>query len=155
MQSVVSQIINKVSPLYNEEIVPYTKGTQSIKKYNLFRSRRVGVADGEQKRDFVFVDDVATVIIWFIENSPPRGNYNLGSGIARSFNELVRAVNPNAVIDYVDMPDALVPSYQYFTQANLTKLRSAGYAKPFTTLEDGIRKTLDLTKNPFSVQSDS
>lgn len=157
MQSVVSLAINKIKPLYRREHVtledvrpgdrfPPTHSIEKIDVYSLFRSTRPDVKDGEQKRDFVYVEDVADVIGFFIlHDDIPRGIYNLGSGKARSFVDLIRAVDSKASIDFVPMPDSLRSCYQYFTQADLTKLRAAGYTKPFTELEDGVKKTLALT----------
>lgn len=168
MQSVVSKAIHKLKPLYvgttptdssvlGLDLLP--RARQALKRkglsvYSLFKSDRPDVGDGEQKRDFVYVDDVANVILWLVQNEVKKGIYNLGSGVARSFNDLVRAVDQHAVIQYVPMPDVLKKSYQYFTQANLTALRSAGYDKPFTSLEEGIRQTLALTfpKSPHTVE---
>lgn len=148
MQSVVSLAINKAAPLFSREVVPHTKGNESIDTYTLFRSGRPDIKDGEQKRDFIYVEDVADVISFFAHESrdvPERGIYNLGSGQARTFVDLIKAVDSKAVIQYASMPDNLAKSYQYFTQADMTKLRQAGYSKPFTSLEEGVCKTIALT----------
>ncbi len=99
--------------------------------------------DGDQRRDFVYVDDVCEVIGHFAlaEQPAERGVYNVGSGAARSFKELVTIIDPRLDIEYREMPAGLRDSYQYHTCADLTKLRATGYAKPFTTLEEGIAKT--------------
>lgn len=109
----------------------------------LFRSHREGIADGEQQRDFVYVEDVVSVL-WFALEQPIRsGVFNLGTGAARTFLDLVRGVfsalgrEPN--IEFVDTPEDIRERYQYFTEAAMQRLRDAGYAKPFTSLEDGIR----------------
>lgn len=148
MQSVVSKAINRVKPMYGGT---YSHTLTPI--YNLFKSDRPEVKDGEQKRDFIFVDDVAKVILHFIVGDAASGIYNLGSGQARSFNDLIRAIDPTAIINYAFMPDVLKRSYQYFTQADLTKLRSTGYVAPMTSLEEGIRQTLALTfpKSPHTL----
>lgn len=108
----------------------------------LFRSHRAGVADGEQKRDFVYVKDIVHVIQWLMQDCPPSGIYNLGSGQARSFNDLIRAVfqamERPVEIEYIDMPADLRETYQYYTEAPMEKLRSAGYDRPFYGLEEGV-----------------
>lgn len=108
----------------------------------LFKSYRPDVADGAQKRDFVYVRDVADVTEWLIRNEQVNGIYNLGSGQARTFEDMARAVfaaaGKDAQIDYTPMPPAIRDKYQYFTEARMDRLRGAGYAAPFTSLEDGI-----------------
>jgi ADP-L-glycero-D-manno-heptose 6-epimerase len=146
MASVVHKALSKEAPLYRakgyNEILPNVGlRTTTSSHWSLFKSHRKGIADGEQKRDFVAVSDVCNVIHWFIENTPEYGVYNVGSGEARSFNDLVKAVDSDLPIEYVDMPSDLRNQYQYFTQADLTKLRAAGYTAPFTSLEKGILKT--------------
>jgi len=109
----------------------------------LFRSYRAGVADGGQKRDFIYVRDCVEVMLWLLEHGDVNGLFNLGSGQARSFEELARAVcaalERPARIEYIDMPAALRAHYQYFTEARMERLRAAGYTRPFTRLEDGVR----------------
>lgn len=111
---------------------------------NLFRSHRSDVADGEQKRDFVFVDDIADVMMFFMENQNHPGIYNVGTGKARSYLDLTRLVfesmHLNPEIHFVDTPSDLRSRYQYFTEADIQKLREIGYHKPFTELERGIRE---------------
>ncbi|HAX96970.1 MAG TPA: ADP-glyceromanno-heptose 6-epimerase [Prolixibacteraceae bacterium] len=111
---------------------------------NLFRSHRTDVADGEQKRDFVFVDDIADVMMFFMENQNNPGIYNVGTGKARSYLDLTRLVfesmRLNPEIHFVDTPSDLRSRYQYFTEADIQKLREIGYHKPFTELERGIRE---------------
>lgn len=115
---------------------------QSVGKVKLFRSHRAGIADGEQKRDFVYVGDVVDVIHFAASGKLANGIYNLGTGQARSFFDLAKAtfaglgLEPN--IEFIDMPEALREKYQYFTEAEMQKLRAAGYDKPFTSLEDGV-----------------
>jgi ADP-L-glycero-D-manno-heptose 6-epimerase len=108
----------------------------------LFRSDRAGIADGEQKRDFVHVDDCVDVMLWLLDNPQVSGLFNVGSGRARSFLDLVRAMfaamGQNDRIEFVDMPADLHGKYQYFTEAPLNRLRAAGYAAPMTRLEDGV-----------------
>ena len=108
----------------------------------LFKSYRKDVPDGGQQRDFVYVRDAADVIRWLLDNPQVSGIYNLGSGQARSFDEMARQVFQAAgkapQIEYTPMPPAIRDKYQYFTQARMDRLLSAGYAAPLTTLEDGI-----------------
>ena len=108
----------------------------------LFRSHRPDFADGEQLRDFVYVEDVAAVCFWMMQHSFPSGLYNLGTGKARSFNDLVKAVfaamGRDPEIQYIDIPADIRETYQYFTEADMTKLRAAGYDQPFRSLEAGI-----------------
>jgi ADP-L-glycero-D-manno-heptose 6-epimerase len=108
----------------------------------LFRSYHPGVPDGGQKRDFVHVRDVAAVAAWFVHDPGVSGIFNLGSGRARSFLELAQALFAAAGvaprIEFVEMPIELRGQYQYFTEARMERLRAAGYAAPFTSLEDGV-----------------
>jgi ADP-L-glycero-D-manno-heptose 6-epimerase len=108
----------------------------------LFRSDRPGIADGEQKRDFVHVDDCVRVMLWLLENPTVSGLFNVGSGQARSFLDLVRAMfaamGRNDRIEFVEMPADLRGKYQYFTEAPLGRLRAAGYAAPTIGLEEGV-----------------
>jgi len=109
----------------------------------LFKSYRDDYRDGEQKRDFVWVGDCVDVMLWLYQNPNVSGLYNVGSGKARSFNDLAasvfRAANMPTKINYIDMPQGLQDRYQYFTEADMTKLRAAGYTKPMTELEEGVR----------------
>jgi ADP-L-glycero-D-manno-heptose 6-epimerase len=110
----------------------------------LFKSYREGFADGEQKRDFVYVKDAVDVTLHFVDKPRVNGLFNCGTGQARSWNDLVKAVfkamNKEPKIEYIDMPETLRPKYQYFTQADAKKLREAGkYTKAFTSLEDGVK----------------
>ncbi len=110
----------------------------------LFRSDNPDYADGEQLRDFVWVGDCVDVARWALEDvSAPSGLYNVGSGEARSFRykaEIIfRELGLDPKIDFIDLPDALKGKYQYYTRASLDKLRAAGYAKPTTSLEDGLQ----------------
>jgi ADP-L-glycero-D-manno-heptose 6-epimerase len=108
----------------------------------LFRSQRPDYANGGQVRDFIYVKDCVEVMLWLLDNPHVSGLYNVGTGRARSWLDLARALfsaaqRPEA-IEFIDMPAALADKYQYFTEANVARLRNAGYAKPFTTLEAGI-----------------
>lgn len=108
----------------------------------LFRSHKDGVEDGEQKRDFVYIKDVLNVCYFMYANKPKSGIYNLGSGKARTFIDLIRnvfsAMNRERHISYVDTPADIRENYQYFTEANINKLIESGYDKGFHTLEQGI-----------------
>jgi ADP-L-glycero-D-manno-heptose 6-epimerase len=108
----------------------------------LFKSHRPDVRDGGQLRDFVYVRDCVGVILWLLDAPEVSGVYNLGTGEARSFADLACAVFDAAgrepKIEYADMPPGIRDKYQYFTQADISRLRSAGYAAPFTSLEEGI-----------------
>jgi ADP-L-glycero-D-manno-heptose 6-epimerase len=109
----------------------------------LFRSHRPEFKDGEQLRDFVYVKDVVEVCYFLLHHRKDSGIYNLGSGKARTFRDLVNAtfaaVNKESKINYIDTPIDIREKYQYFTEANMAKLKSIGYAKPFTTLEEGVK----------------
>lgn len=109
----------------------------------LFRSHHPDYKDGEQMRDFVYVKDVANVLIYFLENHPQNGIFNLGTGKAQTFIDLVnglfKAINHQGKIKFVDTPLNIRDNYQYFTEANIEKLRNAGYTFTFRNLEDGIR----------------
>ena len=112
------------------------------KAVQLFRSYREGIPDGGQKRDFVYVRDVADVVAWLLATPEVNGVFNLGSGQARSFEDLARAVfaasGQPAQIDYIPMPTAIRDHYQYFTEARMERLASAGFSGAFTSLEDGV-----------------
>lgn len=109
----------------------------------LFKSHREGIADGDQRRDFIYVDDVVRVVMWLLANPSVSGLFNVGTGKARSFRELMLAAyaalgtRPN--IDYVDMPEQIRGSYQYFTESKVDRLHRAGYNGGFTTLEDAVK----------------
>lgn len=110
----------------------------------LFRSTEPGLADGEQKRDFIWVGDVVDVLLWLLDTPGASGLLNLGTGQARSYLDLAHAVCDAAGvprrIEFVDMPEALRGQYQSFTQAEVGSLRAAGYAGQFTPLEEGVRR---------------
>jgi ADP-L-glycero-D-manno-heptose 6-epimerase len=117
-------------------------------KMKLFRSHNPDYKDGEQLRDFVYVKDLTDVIYFFMHYRKDSGLYNLGTGKARSFLDLVKntfkAMGVPENIEFIDTPIDIRDKYQYFTEANMAKLRSIGYAKPFTSLEDGVN---DYVKN--------
>jgi ADP-L-glycero-D-manno-heptose 6-epimerase len=108
----------------------------------LFRSHKEGYKDGEQLRDFVYVKDCTKAIRWLLQNRNVCGLFNLGTGQARSFSDLMFATGAAAGCDvkirYVDMPEAIRATYQYFTQSDMTKLREAGYQEPFSSVEEGV-----------------
>ncbi|MBL7850964.1 MAG: ADP-glyceromanno-heptose 6-epimerase [Cyclobacteriaceae bacterium] len=110
-------------------------------KMKLFRSHNPDYRDGEQMRDFVYVLDVVDVCYWLMHHRKNSGIYNLGSGKARTFLDLVRAVfkamGKPEQIEFIDTPVDIRDKYQYFTEASMDKLRSIGYTKPFHTLEEG------------------
>jgi ADP-L-glycero-D-manno-heptose 6-epimerase len=110
----------------------------------LFRSDRADIADGAQMRDFIWVGDVVDVLLWLLDTPAVNGLFNLGTGIARSYRDLARAVSAAAgaadTVEYIDMPQALRGQYQSFTRAEMGRLRQAGYAGQFTTLEDGVAR---------------
>jgi ADP-L-glycero-D-manno-heptose 6-epimerase len=110
----------------------------------LFRSDRDGLADGEQRRDFIWVGDVVDVMLWLLEHPEVNGLYNLGTGISRSYLDLAYAVCDAAGaprrVQFIDMPESLRGQYQSFTEAKMERLRAAGYSRPFTTLEEGVRR---------------
>jgi ADP-L-glycero-D-manno-heptose 6-epimerase len=114
------------------------------KPVRLFKSHREGIADGEQKRDFIHVDDAVAVICWLLHTSSVSGIFNVGTGRAHSFRDLIntmfRALGREPDIEYVDMPPKIREHYQYFTQANVEKLRAAGYNAGFTSLEEGVNR---------------
>jgi ADP-L-glycero-D-manno-heptose 6-epimerase len=108
----------------------------------LFKSHRDGIADGDQRRDFIYVDDVVRVMMWLLGTPSLSGIFNLGTGKARSFREMMLAAYaalgaaPN--IQYVEMPEAIRGSYQYFTQGEVDRLQRAGYNGGFTPLEQAV-----------------
>ena len=116
------------------------KATGRIK---LFKSHRPDFNDGEQMRDFVYVKDLIEVCIHLMHSRRNSGIYNLGTGKARTFLDLAKAtftaLNLEPQIDFIDTPEDIRDKYQYFTQANMSKLRLIGYKKPFTSLEDSVK----------------
>jgi ADP-L-glycero-D-manno-heptose 6-epimerase len=121
------------------QIWPHVRDGHGVQ---LFKSYREGVPDGGQKRDFIYVRDVAEVTDWLTRTPEVNGVFNLGSGVARTFEDMARAVfaaaGKNAQIDYTPMPPAIRDKYQYFTEAKMDRLKAAGYDRPMTPLEDGI-----------------
>jgi ADP-L-glycero-D-manno-heptose 6-epimerase len=113
------------------------------KTIQLFKSHRPGIADGEQKRDFICVDDAIAVVRWLLDTPSVSGIFNVGTGKARSFRDLMNAtfaaVSRPPAIEYIDMPVAIRGSYQHFTQAETGNLRRAGYNADFTPLEAAVK----------------
>jgi ADP-L-glycero-D-manno-heptose 6-epimerase len=112
-------------------------------KVRLFKSYKPEYKDGEQRRDFLYVKDAVDMTLFFLDNPKLSGLFNIGAGKARTWNDLVKAVfaamdkKPN--LGYIEMPDSIRNQYQYFTRADITKLKQAGYKKEITSLEDAIR----------------
>ena len=122
----------------------------------LFRSHNPDYEDGGQLRDFIWVGDCVDIVMWLLQNEGVSGLFNCGTGKARSFADLVRAVyaamDREATIEFIDTPVTIRDKYQYFTEADMSRLRAAGYSKPMTELEDGVaqyvRQFLD-TEDPY------
>jgi ADP-L-glycero-D-manno-heptose 6-epimerase len=131
MQSLVSKIF------------PVVKAGETV---TLFKSHDPNYPDGGQQRDFIYVKDCVAVVRWLLRHPETSGLFNVGTGTARSFLDLVQAVcaavgcTPN--IRFIDTPDELRAQYQYFTCADITKLRRAGFDALFYSLEDGVRDCL-------------
>jgi ADP-L-glycero-D-manno-heptose 6-epimerase len=136
----------------------YHKGAQASVAYHLyrqiaadaparlFRSHHPDYPDGGQQRDFVWSGDCVDIVLWLLDNRRVNGLFNVGTGQARSFADLARAacaaLEKPERIEYVPTPEAIRDRYQYFTEARMARLRAAGYDRPFTTLEDGVRRYL-------------
>jgi ADP-L-glycero-D-manno-heptose 6-epimerase len=138
-------MISVVKVKYDEVAAGYTP--------TLFRSNHDGVADGEQKRDFIWVGDVVSVLLFLLDNRQVNGLFNVGTGTARSYRDLARAVCAAAdapdEVSFVDLPERLHGQYQSFTEAPVARLRAAGFAAPFATLEEGVtRYVRDYLRQP-------
>ncbi len=120
---------------------------KTTKKMQLFKSYNPKFEDGQQRRDFIYVEDLVDVLLFFMENRHLSGIFNLGTGQAQSFLELAESIFETMKlpkkIEFIDLPHELKDKYQYFTQANMNKLRQAGYNKPFATLQQGIKDYID------------
>jgi len=108
----------------------------------LFKSHKPGISDGDQRRDFIYVDDAVAVTRWLMDTPAVNGIFNVGTGKARSFRDMIvamfKAMGRAPNIEYIDMPEAIRSQYQYFTQAQMENLRRAGYNSDFTLLEDAV-----------------
>jgi ADP-L-glycero-D-manno-heptose 6-epimerase len=108
----------------------------------LFKSHRDGIADGDQRRDFIHVDDVVRVMMWLLATPSVSGLFNVGTGKARSFKDLMlstyAALGKSPNIEYIEMPETIRGSYQYFTQSEVDRLQRAGYNGGFTPLEAAV-----------------
>jgi len=128
MRSVVLKIYEKVS---------------NNLQVNLFKSHNVRFKDGEQLRDFIYVKDVISIIEWFLNNPKKNGLYNVGTGKPRSFNDIAKCIfkntNKASNVKYINTPLKIRKQYQYYTKANIKKLRDCGYKKKFFSLEEGIK----------------
>jgi ADP-L-glycero-D-manno-heptose 6-epimerase len=114
-------------------------------KMQLFKSHKAGFADGFQSRDFIYVKDVLNMILYFMQNQQcESGIYNFGTGLARTFLDLATgtfaAMDLSPEISFIDTPEDIRETYQYFTEADMSKLKKTGYANTFTTLEDGVNE---------------
>ena len=123
--------------------------TGSVK---LFRSHNPDYKDGEQIRDFIYVKDVVAVCVWLMQHQPASGLYNTGTGKARTFKDLVTAIFNTlqlpANIQFIDTPADIRDKYQYFTEADMGKLRAAGYNEPFYSLEHGVKEYVSEYLSP-------
>jgi ADP-L-glycero-D-manno-heptose 6-epimerase len=117
------------------------------KPIRLFKSHRPGIADGEQKRDFIYVDDAVAVVRWLLATPSVSGIFNVGTGTARSFRDLMTAMlaalGRPPDIEYIEMPVSIRGSYQYFTEARTENLRRTGYNAAFTPLEAAVKRYVD------------
>jgi len=124
--------------------VPFhsTNQIREAGRIDLFQSHKEGYADGEQERDFVYVKDVCAVVLWFLDHPEVSGIYNVGTGKARTFNDLAaaifKALGRVPEVTYTPTPEKIRASYQYHTEADLTRLRAAGCDVPFTSLEEAV-----------------
>jgi len=115
---------------------------KSSGRVKLFKSHKPEYKDGEQLRDFVYVKDVVDICYWLMNEKPASGLYNLGTGMARTFKDLVTAIfkslDKEPVIEFIDTPLDIRDKYQYFTEADMNKLRNVGYKEEFYSLEEGV-----------------
>ena len=136
-------LVNKIIPL-----------VQAGKVVKLFRSHRADYQHGGQKRDFVYIDDIVSAIQYLGTVPGTMGLYNVGSGNARTWNDLANAVfsalGQQPRIEYAPMPESIQQQYQYFTEARIEKIRRTGWTQPTTTLEDGVLKYVQTWSNPVS-----
>ena len=120
----------------------YEKVSNNL-QVKLFKSHNVKFKDGEQLRDFIYVKDVISILEWFLDNPKINGLYNVGTGKPRSFNDIAKSIfkntNKATSLKYINTPPKIRKQYQYYTKANIKKLRDSGYKKSFFTLEEGIK----------------
>jgi ADP-L-glycero-D-manno-heptose 6-epimerase len=128
----------------------FYKELRDTHKIKLFKSYHTAYRDGEQQRDFVYVDDCVDVILWMLAHSSVKGLFNVGTGQARTFIDIANIINSHfdniADIEFIEMPLALQRHYQYHTCADISKLRMVGYKNTFHTIEEGINKYLNFLK---------
>ncbi|MBX2901787.1 MAG: ADP-glyceromanno-heptose 6-epimerase [Cyclobacteriaceae bacterium] len=127
---------------------------QKTGKMKLFKSHHADYKDGEQMRDFVYVKDVAEVCLFLMHHRKNSGIYNLGSGKARTFNDLAKAVfaalGKPVQLEYIDTPADIRDKYQYFTEANMEKLKGNGFGRGFYSLEDGVKEYVEVVRSSTS-----
>jgi ADP-L-glycero-D-manno-heptose 6-epimerase len=130
------------------KVFPKVKLGEGVK---LFKSLNPNYLDGEQKRDFIYVDDCVEVMLWFLENSNVSGLFNVGTGRASTWNELVdalfKALKKPTKIEYIELPNELTNQYQYFTEADINKLRSVGYRAEFLNVYEALDKYVNQFLN--------
>ena len=135
-------IISYLTPLINNN-----------EKINLFKSHKKNFKDGEQKRDFIHISDCINVILWFYKNNKVSGLFNVGTGRARTFIDTIKVLfkqlNKKEKINFIDTPKNIRKHYQYFTEANINKLRKYGYKKKFKDIEDGIKLFVKENKENY------
>ncbi len=128
-------------------VARYYAKAASGEEVALFKSHRADISDGQQKRDFVYVGDCVEVVLWLLDHPAINGLFNVGTGHARSFVDVIGALfaatKQPARIGYCEMPEAMREHYQCFTQARVTRLREAGFTQPFTSVEDGVRQYVE------------
>ena len=128
----------------------FYKELRDTHKIKLFKSYHTAYRDGEQQRDFVYVDDCVDVILWMLAHSSVKGLFNVGTGQARTFIDIANIINSHfdniADIEFIEMPLALQRHYQYYTCADISKLRMVGYKNTFHTIEEGINKYINFLK---------
>lgn len=128
-------------------VAKFFADVRNRKPIRLFQSHRTGVADGAQSRDFIYVKDCVSVMQWLLKNPSVSGLFNVGTGQARSFRDLItaiaKALDVSIEFNFAPMPEHLKDRYQYFTMADVSKLRSAGYVLPFHSIEEGVADYVD------------
>ena len=127
------------------------KEVKDQNQISLSKSYQTDYPDGEQKRDFIYIKDAVEVMYWFFLNPGKTGIFNLGTGLARSWNDLARAMfsglGKAANIKYIEMPEYLKEKYQYFTEARMEKLNNAGCKFKFRSLEDSVKDYMEYLKD--------